>query len=1085
MRNEEGLVSSDPTSLVTAVLNHDPNAFNCKTPGNDKQRGLQHSSLDISSEQNKHSEIPLTNNHKMPTANYQVISMDMQAPLSATKSRLRKIVANGGKDSGQNMLGTVDVKRDTGVGNLCKILDGLFERTEIPGEVDGEEYSCIPFLNIKVIEEEVMAADSRKTLNLVPVGKIVKLLDVLNHYIHQSCDKALGDEHDVESDNYLSIMSALEAVQLSLTIMTHPNMPKQVYKEEIIDTMVNLSRHQIVHTVFIAFDPSYWMIHKGGITDGGYGIEEENVNLQIKSGKKGHYRNKGWNVRKAASAKVSTAVSNVLYKLCSILGLFKDLLSIERLLDNSVLQLIKTCLATFTVENIQLLQLKAIGVTCAVFNSYPEHRTIIMDEIILLLLKLPSSKRNLRAYHLPDEEQKQIQMTTALVLQLVQCSVTLPQPIKSGLAVNAACGGGADDCDPSKCFDPAIESCRYFWGNVFQYLSVPKSQDLSEIKIIIENLAIDLLTTINVPEYPAASLLVQILCVLLLGNAGLKSKDVIVRGIAIDLLGNIAARLKHDSVACSNDRHWILQELHEEELEDVVPQETCVVCRGQRAANFMVVCDGCQRWFHGECIGASGYDVISRGWVCYCCMCRRQLASLHSNFHVQGEKVKEDSAGHTTNKHSTPIKGVDVIEQIILNYLQEVGSTDNLATYACQFYLCQWYKDDRNALQMVPFYHGRWNSKVHTMEFGIASAGLSRGVITRISTALVQQSALARGFDKILDRLLASLQESSPTLRAKALRAVSTIVEADPGVLGDTHVRCAVEGRFLDSAISVREAAMELVGRHIVSRPDVAMKYFSKVAERIMDKGVSVRKRVIKIIRDMCIMQCNFAKITDACYHIISRINDEENSIQDLVCKTFYELWFEEPSNAQTKFVGDGSIVPPEIAERTQQLVNVLSMLNSHQPLVTIIKRTMALDFCTSRNTGTSAVSQAAVRNRCEVMCKCLLESTLKAEETNIVASEIQALPYVLALHAFCTVDPTLCAPASDPSRFVVTLQPYLKAQAYNRIIAKLLQSIVFVIDAVLPLLRRPPPNFVEELERDLRQLIAQCYFLSVVDACI
>lgn len=42
---------------------------------------------------------------------------------------------------------------------------------------------------------------------------------------------------------------------------------------------------------------------------------------------------------------------------------------------------------------------------------------------------------------------------------------------------------------------------------------------------------------------------------------------------------------------------------------------------------------------------------------------------------------------------------------------------------------------------------------------------------------------------------------------------------------------------------------------------------------------------------------------------------------------------------------------------------------------------------------------------------------------------EVRALPYVLVLHAFCVVDPTLCAPASDPSQFVVTLQPYLKTQ--------------------------------------------------------
>lgn len=46
-------------------------------------------------------------------------------------------------------------------------------------------------------------------------------------------------------------------------------------------------------------------------------------------------------------------------------------------------------------------------------------------------------------------------------------------------------------------------------------------------------------------------------------------------------------------------------------------------------------------------------------------------------------------------------------------------------------------------------------------------------------------------------------------------------METDPEVLRDKRVQLAVEGRFCDSAISVREAALELVGRHIASHPDV------------------------------------------------------------------------------------------------------------------------------------------------------------------------------------------------------------------------------------------------------------------------
>lgn len=46
-------------------------------------------------------------------------------------------------------------------------------------------------------------------------------------------------------------------------------------------------------------------------------------------------------------------------------------------------------------------------------------------------------------------------------------------------------------------------------------------------------------------------------------------------------------------------------------------------------------------------------------------------------------------------------------------------------------------------------------------------------------------------------------------------------------MLGDKRVQSAVEGRFCDSVISVREAALELVGRHIASHPDVGLKVCS------------------------------------------------------------------------------------------------------------------------------------------------------------------------------------------------------------------------------------------------------------------
>jgi cohesin loading factor subunit SCC2 len=66
----------------------------------------------------------------------------------------------------------------------------------------------------------------------------------------------------------------------------------------------------------------------------------------------------------------SSAVNVILQKLCTVLGLLKDLLLIERLSDSCILQLVKTSISTFLVDNIQLLQLKAIGLLSVVLMSH-------------------------------------------------------------------------------------------------------------------------------------------------------------------------------------------------------------------------------------------------------------------------------------------------------------------------------------------------------------------------------------------------------------------------------------------------------------------------------------------------------------------------------------------------------------------------------------------------------------------------------------------------------------------------------------------------------------------------------------------
>jgi cohesin loading factor subunit SCC2 len=977
------------------------------------------------------------------------------------------------------------VLQESIVQNFCEMLEDFCGRAEVPGDDrDEAEWSSVPVDEVRVLINELMTIRSKMLLHMVPVDILSRLLRTLDHQIHRAEGLSIYSEHS-DSDSVLLVLGALESIHASLAVMANSDMPKQLYKEEIIERILEFSRHQMM-AVMSAYDPSYRTGSKPAENLAFEGDDDDdNPDHDMGSASKRRRIVKNSKVKKASVNRISGAVNTALQKLCTILGLLKDLLLVERLSDSCILQLLKTSITTFLVENIQILQLKAISLIGGIYNSYSQHRTYVIDEISQLLWKLPSSKRALRAYLLPDEEQRQIQMVTALLIQLVHNSTSLPETSRQAASGNSILETSVDVGYLTKCHEAATETCCLFWTRVLERFTSFKGQDASEIKLIIENLVMDLLTALNLPEYPSVSPILEVLCVILLHNAGLKSKDVSARIMAIELLGTIAARLKRDAVLCSKDRFWTLLESDSEISVDQVCTKDCTFCLGKRAGN-LLVCQICQRRFHGDCLGLKELDISSRNWHCPLCVCKRQLLVLQSYCKTDtkgtGKLESEESI-----ENPSMITKTEVVQQMLLNYLQDVGSADDVHTFICWFYLCLWYKDVPKSQNKFKYYIARLKAKSIIRNSGATTSFLTRDAIKQITLALGMNSSFSRGFDKILNMLLASLRENAPNIRAKALRAVSIIVEADPEVLCDKRVQLAVEGRFCDSAISVREAALELVGRHIASHPDVGIKYFEKVAERIKDTGVSVRKRAIKIIRDMCTSNPNFSEFTSACAEILSRISDDESSVQDLVCKTFYEFWFEEPPGHHTQFASDASSIPLELEKKTKQMVGLLSRTPNQQLLVTIIKRALALDFFpqAAKAAGINPVALASVRRRCELMCKCLLEKILQVEEMSREEGEVQVLPYVLVLHAFCLVDPGLCTPASDPTKFVITLQPYLKSQADSRTGAQLLESIIFIIDSVLPLIRKLPLSVTEDLEQDLKHMIVRHSFLTVVHACV
>ncbi|KAI9119096.1 hypothetical protein K1719_009771 [Acacia pycnantha] len=126
-------------------------------------------------------------------------------------------------------------------------------------------------------------------------------------------------------------------------------------------------------------------------------------------------------------------------------------------------------------------------------------------------------------------------------------------------------------------------------------------------------------------------------------------------------------------------------------------------------------------------------------------------------------------------------------------------------------------------------------------------------------------------------------------------------------------------------------------------------------------------------------------------------------------------------------------------------------------------------------------------------------------EEANSNEVDLYAVPYVLVLHAltcgsyslFTSLKPfpisccfAVISEESDTDYMILNPLCYVTAfKAFKRVdsrmVEQLLESIIFIIDAVLPLIRKLPQSIIEELEQDLKQMIVRHSFLTVVLACI
>lgn len=292
----------------------------------------------------------------------------------------------------------------------------------------------------------------------------------------------------------------------------------------------------------------------------------------------------------------------------------------------------------------------------------------------------------------------------------------------------------------------------------------------NDYRPVLENFAHDLLTTVDLPEWPASALLLEVLSASL--AAALKGGDhsAVLRLTALDVTGAVVAAFRcHRGVSAARLALPPLVDMTD--TTEGVEDDRCL-CGSGYGSRFMLDCDRCHRWFHGSCVGIDPAAPPAT-WLCDAC----HLHSLLQHLPVALSVTLTDDAT------SLPREG---LQQLLLRYLGSRVGVDSAGKYAREFWLVQWL--ELCPEEMRGYYQQLWETLDKPQPAN--NSILTRDGNIQLVRELASDSVLSQRVQSLLQHLLAVLGEPQAQIRSKAMKSLITIVSEDPAILSDVISVC-------------------------------------------------------------------------------------------------------------------------------------------------------------------------------------------------------------------------------------------------------------------------------------------------------
>ena len=522
-------------------------------------------------------------------------------------------------------------------------------------------------------------------------------------------------------------------------------------------------------------------------------------------------------------------------------------------------------------QKFESLRRIAMDVVSEIFSRYREQRMAILEDILSSLQKLPISRQHARQFRLSDG--KSIQLVSALIMRLIQTAATpsnngiegavlnsngilSPTKIKTnGHNTKEVINGELDsqensegDSEPdedgpkkprvrwalrqlAKKAAPLCDEASVMTSYVVRFF-VSRAMNAPKSgdqphRHLLDIFCEDVLSVVSHPEWPASELLLRALLVQMVEIAEKPNYSAPAKAMALETLGQMGSAI---SELIAHTRN--LTKTAENTPKNI-----------------------------------NGY-----------------LAPIFEDY--MDSKVNPndlyDKAG---------------VYNMVLDYMQSRSRNDPQLKNACGYYLAHYAKAFAAAdldYEIVSVkYLREIDETLGGAEWLVYNWGDALPIHRHLAYALtVLNMDFFRYRDRILKLLLDAIVSDQVSARNKSLKSVTSMLEREPSLLDRANnLKALIMKCATDSSPQVRDSALMLIGKCISLRPSLEQDFRHVIFKLSEDGSLSVRKRSIKLLKELFSRATNNDLKAAISECILARTTDIEKSISELARQIFEETW--------------------------------------------------------------------------------------------------------------------------------------------------------------------------------------------------